>query len=402
MSFKWLDYYDLDDLFSDEEKMTRNEVREFMEQEIKPHIIDAFHKEEPFDVKELTLKMGGLGIIGAFVPREYGATGANYVTYGLICQEAERVDSALRSLIVVESGLVMYPILNFGSEQQKRKWLPLVARGEVIGCFGLTEPNHGSDIASMETTAKKDSNGWIINGTKQWISEASVADIAVVWARTDEGIRGFIVERGTEGFSQSFQSRKGSMRAGDVGELAFSDCQIPTDNILPKSAGIGSAFSCLNIARYGISWGVVGAAMDCYDTALNYTKERIQFKAPIASFQLVQEKLVKMLIEITKGQLLSYRLGRLMDEGKVKPPQISMAKKNNVAMARTCAMTARELLGANGISLDYSPVRHMANLDAVYTYEGTDDMHTLILGRDITGFSAFQSPKSPRTGNKRA
>jgi len=390
MGYKWLDYYDLDELFSEEEKMTRNEVREFMEQEIKPHIVDAFHQEKPFDVKELALKMGRLGIIGAFIPREYGAAGTNYVTYGLICQEAERVDTALRSLIVVESALVMYPILHFGSEEQKRKWLPLIAKGEVIGCFGLTEPNHGSDIASMETVARKDSKGWIINGTKQWISEASVADIAVVWARTDEGIRGFIVERGTEGYSQSLHSRKGSMRAGDVGELAFSDCRISKENILPKSAGIRSAFSCLNIARYGISWGVVGVAMDCYETALNYTKERIQFKAPIASYQLVQEKLVKMLIEITKGQLLSYRLGRLMDEGKASPPQISMAKKNNVAMARGCAMTARELLGANGISLDYSPIRHMANLESVYTYEGTDDMHTLILGHDITGFSAFE------------
>ena len=393
MGYKWLDYYNLDELFSEEEKMTRNEVREFMEQEIKPHIVDAFHQEKPFDVKELALKMGRLGIIGAFIPREYGTAGTNYVTYGLICQEAERVDSALRSLIVVESALVMYPILHFGSEEQKRKWLPLLAKGEVIGCFGLTEPNHGSDIASMETVARKDSKGWIINGTKQWISEASVADIAVVWARTDEGIRGFIVERGTEGYSQRFQSRKGSMRAADVGELAFSDCRISAENILPKSAGIRSAFSCLNIARCGISWGVVGVAMDCYETALNYTKERIQFKAPIASYQLVQEKLVKMLIEITKGQLLSYRLGRLMDEGKARPPQISMAKKNNVAMARGCAMTARELLGANGISLDYSPIRHMANLESVYTYEGTDDMHTLILGHDITGFSAFESKR---------
>ena len=393
MGYKWLDYYNLDELFSEEEKMTRNEVREFMEQEIKPHIVDAFHQEKPFDVKELALKMGRLGIIGAFIPREYGAAGTNYVTYGLICQEAERVDTALRSLIVVESALVMYPILHFGSEEQKRKWLPLIAKGEVIGCFGLTEPNHGSDIASMETVARKDSKGWIINGTKQWISEASVADIAVVWARTDEGIRGFIVERGTEGYSQSLHSRKGSMRAGDVGELAFSDCRISKENILPKSAGIRSAFSCLNIARCGISWGVVGVAMDCYETALNYTKERIQFKAPIASYQLVQEKLVKMLIEITKGQLLSYRLGRLMDEGKARPPQISMAKKNNVAMARGCAMTARELLGANGISLDYSPIRHMANLESVYTYEGTDDMHTLILGHDITGFSAFESKR---------
>jgi glutaryl-CoA dehydrogenase len=389
MAFKWLDYYDLDDLFSEEEKMTRNAVREFMEREIKPLVVDAFHKEDPLDIRGLAPRIARLGAIGAFIPREYGAAGANQVTYGLICQEVGRVDSALRSFIVVESGLVMYPIWRFGSEEQRRRWLPAIAGGEAIGCFGLTEPDHGSDIASMETTARRDGDTWIINGAKQWISEASIADVAVVWARTDEGIRGFLVERGTEGFSQSFQSRKGSMRAGDVGELAFSDCRIPADSILPGSEGIKSAFSCLNVGRYGISWGALGAAMDCYETALDYTRERKQFGAPIASYQLVQEKLVGMLIEITKGQLLSYRLGRLMDEGKAKPPQISLAKKNNVAVARRCAATARELLGANGISLDFSPIRHMANLESVYTYEGTDDMHTLILGYDITGFPAF-------------
>ena len=393
MAFRWLDYYEIDELFSEEEKMTRSVVRQFMEQEIKPHIVSAFHQEKPLNVREMALGMGGLGIIGAFVPRQYGAAGTNYVTYGLICQEAERADSALRSFIAVESALVMYPILRFGSEAQRRRWLPPMAKGEVIGCFGLTEPNHGSDIASLETVARKDGDTWILNGSKQWISEASVADVAVVWARTDEGIRGFLVERGTEGFSQGFQSRKGSMRAGDVGELAFADCRIPSENILPESQGIKSALSCLNLARYGISWGALGAAMDCYETALNYARGREQFGAPIASYQLVQEKLVAMLMEITKGQLLSYRLGRLLDEGKAKPPQISLAKKNNVAVARKCAMTARELLGANGISLDYSPMRHMANIESVYTYEGTDDIHTLIIGHDITGFSAFGGPR---------
>jgi glutaryl-CoA dehydrogenase len=394
MAFTWLDYYDLDDLFSEEEKMTRNVVREFMEREIKPHIADAFHQERPLDVKEVARKMGSLGIIGAFVPREYGAAGTNYVTFGLICQEVGRVDSAMRSIIAVESALVMYPILQFGSEEQKRKWLPAIAKGEAIGCFGLTEPEHGSDIVPMETTARRDGDTWVINGTKQWISEASAADVAVVWARTEEGIRGFLVERGTEGFTQSFQGRKGSMRAGDVGELGLLDCRIPFGNILPKTAGIRSAFECLNVGRYGISWGVLGAAMDCYETALSYTKERRQFGAPLASRQLVQEKLVRMLMEITKGQLLSYRLGRLMDEGKARPPQISLAKKNNVAVARACAMTAREMLGANGISLDYSPIRHMANIESVYTYEGTDDVHTLILGYDITGLSAFGDAKT--------
>ena len=390
MSFQGVDYYDIDGLLSDDEKMTRNTVRRFLEKEIEPLIVDAFHREEPLNMRELAPMMGQLGLIGAFIPEEYGAPGANYVTFGLISQEMERVDSALRSYIAVESGLVMYPIWQFGSSEQKEKWLPLLASGEKIGCFGLTEPNHGSDAASMETVAKKDGSGWVINGTKQWISEASIADFAVVWARTEGGIRGFLVERGTEGFTQTSQDRKGSMRAGDVGELGFSDCKIPAENLLPQSGGLKSPLSCLAQARYGISWGAIGVAMDCYETALNYTKERKQFGAPIASYQLVQEKLVTMLIEITKGQLLSYRLGRLIDEGKARYTQISMAKKNNVAVARMCARTARELLGANGISLNYSPIRHMANIETVYTYEGTDDIHTLILGSDITGIPAFR------------
>ncbi len=390
MSFQGVDYYDIDGLLSDDEKMTRNAVRLFLEKEIEPLIVDAFHREEPLNMRELAPRMGQLGLIGAFIPEEYGAPGANYVTFGLISQEAERVDSALRSYIAVESGLVMYPIWQFGSSEQKETWLPLLASGEKIGCFGLTEPNHGSDAASMETVAKKDGSGWVINGTKQWISEASIADFAVVWARTEDGIRGFLVERGTEGFTQTSQDRKGSMRAGDVGELGFSDCKIPAENLLPQSGGLKSPLSCLAQARYGISWGAIGVAMDCYETALNYAKERKQFGAPIASYQLVQEKLVTMLIEITKGQLLSYRLGRLIDEGKARYTQISMAKKNNVAVARMCARTARELLGANGISLDYSPIRHMANIETVYTYEGTDDIHTLILGSDITGIPAFR------------
>lgn len=390
MSFQGVDYYDIDGLLSDDEKMTRNTVRRFLEKEIEPLIVDAFHREEPLNMRELAPRMGQLGLIGAFIPEEYGAPGANYVTFGLISQEVERVDSALRSYIAVESGLVMYPIWQFGSSEQKEKWLPLLASGEKIGCFGLTEPNHGSDAASMETVAKKDGSGWVINGTKQWISEASIADFAVVWARTEDGIRGFLVERGTEGFTQTSQDRKGSMRAGDVGELGFSDCKIPAENLLPQSGGLKSPLACLAQARYGISWGAMGVAMDCYETALNYTKERKQFGAPIASYQLVQEKLVTMLVEITKGQLLAYRLGRLMDEGKARYTQISLAKKNNVAVARMCARTARELLGANGISLDYSPIRHMANIESVYTYEGTDDIHTLILGSDITGIPAFR------------
>lgn len=389
MGFKGVDYYHLDDLLSDEEKLVRNSIRQFLENEVAPLVADAFDKEELIDMQELAPKMGELGMIGCFIPKEYGGLDTSYTILGLICQELERVDSALRSFVAVQSALVMYPIWQFGSEEQKHKWLPLLASGRKIGCFGLTEPDYGSDAGSIKTTAKKNGDGWIINGTKQWISEASTADIAVVWAQTGDGIRGFLVERGTAGFSQSLQKHKGSMRAGDVGELSFSDCMIPGDNILPKSEGLKSVLMCLNQARYGISWGAIGAAMDCYETALNYAKQRKQFGTLIAAHQLIQEKLVTMLIEITKGQLLSYRLGRLMDEGKAKYAQISMAKKNNMLVARMCARTAREILGANGISLDYSPIRHMANIESVFTYQGTDDIHTLILGQDITGISAF-------------
>ncbi len=389
MRFAGVDYYDIADLLTTEEKLTRKMVRDFMENEAKPLVVDAFNAERPLDMKTLAPRMGELGIIGSFIPREYGAAGTSYMAFGLICQEVERVDSSLRSFIAVSSGLVMYPIWKYGSPEQKFTWLPLLARGEKIGCFGLTEPNVGSDVSSLETTAKKQGHNWVINGSKQWISEASIADVAVVWAKTDDGMRGFLLEKGLEGFEQKATEKKGSMRAGDVGELYFSDCVIHEDSVLPGSGGLKSPLSCLNQARYGISWGALGAAMDCYEAALNYAKERKQFGFPIASYQLVQEKLVNMLIEITKGQLLSYQLGRLMDQGKAKPAQISMAKKNNVKVARFCARTARELLGANGISLEYSPIRHMANIESVYTYEGTDDMHTLIIGSDITGFPAF-------------
>ncbi len=389
MKFSGVDYYQLDDLLGQDEKMTRGLVRDYMEKEIKPHVVRAFHREEPLDMHKLAPGMGEMGLIGSFIPKEYGAAGTNYVTFGLICQEVERVDSSLRSFVAVSSGLVMYPIWMYGSEEQKRKWLPLLASGKKIGCFGLTEPNVGSDVSSLETVAKQQGDKWVLNGAKQWISEASIADVAVVWAKTDKGVKGFVVERGTKGFEQKATLNKGSMRAGDVGELYFDDCSLPADAIMPKSGGLRSPLSCLNQARYGISWGALGAAMDCYCTALTYSQERKQFKQPLAAFQLVQEKLVNMLIEITKGQLLSYRLGRLMDEGKASPEQISMAKKNNVAVARMCAHTAREMLGANGVSLEYSPIRHMANIESVYTYEGTDDIHTLIIGGHITGISAF-------------
>jgi len=389
MSFKGVDYYNIDELLTDEEKMLRQSVRRLLEDECESRIVDAFDKEEPINMRELAPKFGKLGLIGPFIPAEYGGAGSSYMNFGVICQEMERVDSALRSYLVVQSGLVMYPVWQFGSEEQKRKWLRAVASGEKIGCFGLTEPNAGSDPSRMETKARIDRQYWIINGEKQWISEASIADFAVVWAQTDDGIRGFLVERGTDGFTQTFQSKKGSMRASVVGSLVLSDCKIRSENMLPKARGLRSALMCLNQARYGISWGAIGAAMSCYETALNYAKERKQFGAPIASYQLVQEKLVNMLIEITKGQLLAYRLGRLVDERKASHAQISLAKKNNVAVARMCARTAREILGANGISYDFPPIRHMANIESVYTYEGTDDIHTLIIGENITGIPAF-------------
>ena len=389
MSFKGVDYYNIDELLTDEEKMLRQSVRRLLEDECESRIVDAFDKEEPINMRELAPKFGKLGLIGPFIPAEYGGAGSSYMNFGVICQEMERVDSALRSYLVVQSGLVMYPVWQFGSEEQKRKWLRAVASGEKIGCFGLTEPNAGSDPSRMETKARIDRQYWIINGEKQWISEASIADFAVVWAQTDDGIRGFLVERGTDGFTQTFQSKKGSMRASAVGSLVLSDCKIRSENMLPKARGLRSALMCLNQARYGISWGTIGAAMSCYETALNYAKERKQFGAPIASYQLVQEKLVNMLIEITKGQLLAYRLGRLVDERKASHAQISLAKKNNVAVARMCARTAREILGANGISYDFPPIRHMANIESVYTYEGTDDIHTLIIGENITGIPAF-------------
>jgi glutaryl-CoA dehydrogenase len=389
MSFKGVDYYNIDELLTDEEKMLRQSVRKLLEDECESRIADAFDKEEPINMRELAPKFGKLGLIGPFIPTEYGGAGSSYMDYGLICQEMERVDSALRSYLVVESGLVMYPIWQFGSEEQKQKWLRVLASGEKIGCFGLTEPNAGSDPSRMETKARRDGQHWVINGDKQWISEASIADFALVWAQTDDGIRGFLVERGTDGFTQTFQSKKGSMRASAVGSLVLSDCKIRPENMLPKARGLRSPLMCLNQARYGISWGAIGAAMSCYETALNYAKERKQFGAPIASYQLVQEKLVNMLMEITKGQLLAYRLGRLADERKASHSQISLAKKNNVAVARMCARTAREILGANGISYDFPPIRHMANIESVYTYEGTDDIHTLIIGEDITGIPAF-------------
>jgi len=389
MAFKGVDYYGIEELLSDEEKMFRDTVRKFMEDEVEPLVVNSFHKEEPLPLEDLAPKLGELGMIGPQIPQQYGGGGANHIQEGLLCQEVERVDGALRSFVEVQSGLVMYPIWQFGTEEQKHKWLPQIASGKTIGCFALTEPNHGSDVAAMETVAKKDGDSWILNGAKEWISEGSTADLSVVYARAEDGIRAFLVPRGTEGYTQTFMDKKGAMRCGDVGQISLNDVKVPEENVLPQSTRLKQVFMCLDQARYGISWGAIGAAMSCYETALNYAKEREQFGAPIASYQLVQQDLVNMLTEITKAQLLAYRLGRLLDAGKARHQQISMAKRNNVEMARMCARTARSLLGANGCSYDYPPIRHMGNIEAVYTYQGTHFIHTLILGQDITGIQAF-------------
>lgn len=387
-----LDFYELDEFLTDEEKIVRSSISSYLEKEVKPLIKEAWHLEKALNFRELAKRFGDLGMIGAFLPEEYGCPGSSYKIFGIICEEVERIDSALRSFIAVSSALVMYPIYTFGSDEQKRRFLPKLAKGELIGCFGLTEPEYGSNPAGMKTTAKKDGNQWIINGSKTWITEADVADFAIVWARDvdDKRIKGFIVERGTEGFSMDRIDEKGSMRAGGVGSLGLTNCRVSETNRLPNALGLKSPLSCLDRARFGISWGAVGAAKDCFNTALDYSMERIQFDKPIASFQLIQKKLADMLTEIVKAELLCLRISQLMDSNKAKAEQISLAKKNNVKIARFCARTAREILGANGISLDYSPIRHMANIETVYTYEGTDDIHTLILGRAITGFDAFE------------
>ncbi len=384
-----LDLYQTEGLLPESSRILRHSVREFLEKEVRPGILEAFHTETPPDMRTLAPKMGALGMLGAFIPEEDGGPGGSYFDYGVVCQEAERLDSSLRSFIAVISALVMYPIWRFGSEAQKRRWLPALAKGEAIGCFGLTEPNAGSDPASMETKARKVQAGWVLKGRKQWISEASIADFAIVWAKTEEGIRGFLIERGTEGFETSTIKKKGSMRASDVGELILEDAFVPDEALLLKSSGLKTPLSCLTQARFGIAWGALGAAEDCFEAALNYAKDRKQFGAPIASYQLVQKKLVDMFIGITQGKLLVARLARLMQEGKASFQAVSLAKKVNVALARECAAISRELLGANGIALEYPPSRHMMNIESVYTYEGTDDMHTLILGEALTGIGAF-------------
>lgn len=385
--FKGVDYFLLDEMYSDEEKAVRQMVRDFVSERIMPTIGD-FADRAVFP-RELVPEFGRLGLLGANLTG-YECAGLNNVAYGLILQELERGDSGIRSFVSVQGALVMYPIHAFGSEEQKKKWLPSLARGEKIGCFGLTEPDFGSNPSGMRTRARLDGNSWVLNGAKMWITNGTISDVAVVWARTDEGIRGFIVEKGTKGFSTKETKRKFSLRASDTSELVFEDCRIPKENLLPASSGLRSALACLTQARYGIAWGAMGAAMACYDEALNYAKSRIVFDKPIAGFQLVQEKLVEMVTEITKGQMLAYRLGRLKDEGRATFEMVSMAKRNNVSWALRIARTARDILGANGVTFEYQSGRHLCNLESVITYEGTHDIHTLIIGADVTGLPAFK------------
>lgn len=385
--FKGVDFYRIDDLLSEDERMVRDTVRAFVGEKV-IQIMDRHFEDATFPM-ELIPQMAELGVYGANLPEEYGCAGMNNVAYGLVMQELERGDSALRSFVSVQGSLVMYPIYAFGSEAQKRRWLPALARGEKIGCFGLTEPDHGSDPAGMITRAEKRGDCWVLNGAKSWITNGTIADVAVVWAKADGEIRGFLVEKGTGGFSAPEIRHKMSLRASITSQLIFDDCRIPEQNALPGGIGLKCPLMCLNQARYGIAWGGLGAAMACYHSALEYAKARIQFERPIAGFQLVQEKLVYMLTEITKGQLLALQLGRLKDAGKLHYTQTSMAKRNNVAIALETARLARDILGANGISLEFPIIRHMCNLESVKTYEGTHDIHTLIVGQEITGTPAF-------------
>jgi glutaryl-CoA dehydrogenase len=386
--FAGFDFYEMDGLLSDEEKMARDTVREFVDQEVLP-IIDR-HFEDATYPHELTPKMADLGIFGANLPEKYGCAGMSNVAYGLIMQELERGDSGLRSAASVQGSLVMYPIYAYGSEAQKDHWLPKLASGQAVGCFGLTEPDFGSNPAGMKTVAKKDGNDWVINGAKMWITNGTVSDIAVVWARTDDGIQGFLVEKGTPGFSAPEQKFKMSLRASVTSELVLSDVRVPDANRLPNVRGLKGPLGCLTQARYGIAWGALGAAMGCLHAAVEYGKDRVQFDRPIAGFQLTQAKLADMFTEITKGQLLCLQLGRLKDSGRMKPEQVSMAKRNNVAIALDIAREARGILGANGITLEYPVIRHMLNLESVKTYEGTHEIHTLVLGEALTGIAAYR------------
>ncbi|GAA0556731.1 acyl-CoA dehydrogenase family protein [Chitinophaga japonensis] len=386
--FRSPDYYLLDDLLTEEHRLVRDAVRQWVKKEISP-VIEDYCQQAAFPT-QIIKGLGELGCFGPTIPAEYGGGGLDHIAYGLMMQELERGDSGVRSTASVQGSLVMYPIYTFGSEEQKRKYLPRLATGELMGCFGLTEPNHGSDPAGMLSRYKDDGDHVILNGSKMWISNAPFADIAVVWAKNEQGgMHGLIVERGMEGFSTPETKGKWSLRASATGELVFDNVRVPKANILPGARGLKGPLSCLSSARYGIAWGVVGAAMDCYDTALRYAKERKQFGKSIAGFQLTQKKLAEMITEITKAQLLNWRLGVLKNEGKATPAQVSMAKRNACDMATKIARDARQILGGMGITGEFPVMRHMMNLESVITYEGTHEIHLLITGQDITGIDAF-------------
>lgn len=383
------DYYLIDELFTEEQKLVRETVRAYVKKEISP-IIEDYAQRAEFP-HQIVRQMGELGCYGPTIPAKYGGGGLDHICYGLMMQELERGDSGVRSTASVQGSLVMYPIYEYGNEEQRMKFLPKLASGEWLGCFGLTEPDHGSDPGSMITNFKNAGDHVILNGAKMWISNAPFAQVAVVWAKDENGdVRGLIVERGMEGFSTPVTHGKWSLRASATGELVFDNVKVPKENILPNAKGLKAPLSCLTKARYGIAWGTVGAAMDCYDTALRYSKERIQFDRPIGAFQLQQKKLAEMITDITKAQLLNWRLGALMEEHKATPQQVSMAKRNGCEMAANIARAARQVLGAMGITGEYSIMRHMMNLESVITYEGTHDVHLLITGMDITGINAFK------------
>ena len=383
------DYYLLDELLTEEHKMIRDAVRNYVKKEISP-IIEDYAERAAFP-EHIVKQLGDLGCFGPTVPQQYGGGGLDYISYGIMMQELERGDSGVRSTASVQGSLVMFPIYAYGSEEQRNKYLPKLASGEWLGCFGLTEPNHGSDPSNMLTNIKDAGDYVILNGAKMWISNAPYSQVAVVWARNEDGdIQGVIVERGMEGFSTPTTHGKWSLRASATGELVFDNVKVPKENILPNVKGLKGPLSCLTKARYGIAWGALGVAMDCYDTALRYAKERVQFGKPIASFQLQQKKLAEMITEITKGQLLVWRLGTLMNEGKASPQHVSMAKRNSCEIAADIARNARQMLGGMGITGEYSIMRHMMNIESVITYEGTHDIHLLITGMDVTGINAFK------------
>jgi len=390
-SFPGVDYLDFDALLTEEQRLVRQTVRDFVDERVIPIIEDcAYEGRFP---KELIPELAALQLFGSSI-HEYGLPGLDAVAYGLTMQELERGDSGLRSFVSVQSALVMYPIYAYGSKEQKDRWIPKLAAGSAIGCFGLTEPDFGSNPAGMRTAARTDGDGFVLNGAKAWITNGSIADVAVVWARLDGGkIRGFLVERGTKGFSTSEHRGKMSLRASVTSQLAFEDCRIPKDNVLPNVEGIKGPLSCLTQARYGIAWGAIGSAMATYQAALDYAKSRKQFRdRPIAAHQLVQERLAWMITEITKGQLLAWKLAKMKDDGTMKPEHVSMAKRNNIWVARECAKLARETLGANGVVNEYPVFRHLANIESVYTYEGTHDIHTLVIGEAVTGIPAYNPP----------